>query len=175
MKKLTFLLVLLSFGGFVKSQTQLCNHSDSPITITYNGESLSVNDNESVFWLNAPPGNFVAYVLQQCPVGGDTSLMVKKIGFVPLVNDHGLIVFNRFDRPLPVFVTNTKNVELVLEYGPNVVFISPGACRQLPDIYVTSDLSATIILSEYRSGQIGVAEAKVVRLLIEKDRLSAVL
>lgn len=175
MKKLTVLLVLLILSGLVEGQTQLCNHSDSPITITYKGESLSVNENESIFWLNAPPGNFVAYVLQQCPVGGDTALMVKKIGFVPLINDHGVIVFSRFDRPLPVFVTNTKNVELVLEYGPNVVFISPGVCRQLPDIYVTSDLSATIFLSEYRSGQIGTAEARIVRLLIEKDRLSAVL
>jgi len=175
MKNLTVLLVLLFSSGLAQAQTQLCNHTDNPITLTYKGESLSVNENESIFWLNAPPGNFVAYVMQRCQVGNDTSLMIKKIGFVPLFNDRGVIVFSNFDQPLPVFVKNTQNVEIMIEYGPNVVFIYPGVSRQLPDIYVNSDLAATIIQSEYRSGQLGKAEAVIVRFRIEKDRLSAVL
>ncbi len=175
MKKLTVMLVLLLGFLMCRAQTQIYNQTDYSVTITYKGESVSIMGNESIFWTNAPPGKFIAYVLQQRRIEGDSTLMVKKIGFVPLLNDRGLIVFSDFDRPLPVFVKNSQNVELVLEYGPNVVFISPGDCRQLPDIYVTSDLSATILLSEYRSGQIGAAEARVVRLLIEKDRLSAVL
>lgn len=163
MKKILYAAAILAFSLYfcplAQAQTQLYNQSDSDIALIYEGVPIPVPANSVLFWNEAPPGQFIAYIYRYISDIEDTSCrVVEKMGFVALENENGIIIFDRFRRPLPVFLANHTSREMLVEYSNLSVFIQSGATVILPGIFITPNGEATVLISECRGDFINPAQ-----------------
>ncbi len=168
------MLFSLSFATLAEAQTQLYNQSDKDIALMYDGDVIPVPANTALFWPEAPSGQFIAYIYQRMPGVIDTDArIVKKLGFMTLENENGVIIFDRFQQSLPAVVTNYKDIEVVVEYNNLSVFIQSGATAVLPDIFITPTGQATLLISECQGNLINPAQPLVLSFATSIDCLRA--
>lgn len=178
MKRILYPAAILTFFLYfcpvAEAQTQLCNQSDTDIALIYNSVAVPVPANSVLFWDEAPSGQFIAYIYRYISDIRDTSSrVVEKFGFVALENENNIIIFDRFRRPLPVFLANHTSREILVEYSNLSVFIQSGATATLPGIFITPTAEATVLISECLGDFINPPEPLVLSFKVSVNGLRA--
>ncbi|MGE5426226.1 MAG: hypothetical protein ACM3PZ_04065 [Bacillota bacterium] len=176
MKDLVVLLLLTvaplaNFAQKEEKTSQLYNQSGSDITIFYQERAITVPANSTAVWPGSPPAQFIAYVVRKLETKETGMKCYQKIGFVRFTNDKGLIIFDNFLRPLPVYIKNGRNTEISLEYFDKAVFIPAGLIKMLPDSYINSDKTADYMISEQTKEGLSKPERIIINLEVRLDKI----
>jgi hypothetical protein len=152
MEKLLLFLFLIC-GPPMWAQATFSNQSNENVSLIYEGKTLYVEANAAVVWPEIPMGEFIAYVYKKAKI--DSVDLIKKIGFVRFKNEKSLVIFSDKTQAMPVYIHNSRECKILIEYGKNAVFIAANSTSLLPDYYILPDFISTILWTEYCDDECG--------------------